>query len=269
MGEPIGIALLGAAGRMGREIAKAAKGRRDLQITQAVEHAESSFLGVDLGELDGEEKTGVVVSADLEAALNAANVAIDLSLPAATQEVIRAARATRTALVCGTTGLDENTLLAFDSAAADIPVLYTPNLSLGVAVTDALIRHAIEALGGGYDIEIVEMHHRDKVDAPSGTALKLAQTAADAAGIDPEKGLRHGRFGRTGVRPSAEVGVHAIRGGGVFGEHKVILAGKHDQIEIVHRASSRALFAEGALRVALFLHDKSPGRYSMADIFNQ
>ncbi len=267
MGECVRVALVGAAGRMGREITKVAKGRRDLQITQAVESVNSPSLGSDLGELNDEETTGVRVTDNLEVAFDAADVAIDLSLPVATLDVIRAARATKTALVCGTTGVDGTTLSAFDGAGADIPVLYTPNLSLGIAVTDTLVRQAIEALGEGYDIEVVEMHHRDKVDAPSGTALKLAETAALAAGIDPVEGLRHGRFGRTGVRSEKEVGIHAIRGGGVFGEHKIILAGKHDQIEIAHRASSRSLFAEGALRVALFLHDKSPGRYSMADIF--
>ncbi len=267
MGARVSIALVGAAGRMGLEITRAAHRLDTTQIAAAVEHRQSPALGKDMGELAGVGPSGVLIESDLEAAFQKADVAIDLSLPEATGWVIEAARACKIPLVCGTTGINSDSLAAFDAAANEIPVLYTPNLSLGVAVTASLVEQAVKALGPNYDIEIVEMHHRDKADAPSGTALALAKTAARSAGIDPESGLRLARAGHTGTRPTSEIGVHAVRGGGVFGEHTVILAGKHEQIEIRHKASSRTLFAEGALRVAVFLHNKPRGRYTMADTF--
>jgi 4-hydroxy-tetrahydrodipicolinate reductase len=263
---PISIALVGAAGRMGQEITRVAANRKDLRIGAAAEGVGSPDLGKDVGDLSGIGTLGVPIVDNLETAFDGADVAIDLSVAAATKNIIEAALATQTALVCGTTGLGDPILSLMDVAAERIPMLYTPNLSPGVAVLNALVEQASAALGSDYDIEIVEMHHRDKVDAPSGTALALAESAARGAGIDLEEALQVGRAGQVGKRPSSEIGVHAVRGGGVFGEHTVILAGKHERLELSHLAASRSLFAEGALRAAAFLAGKKPGRYTMADV---
>ncbi len=265
MSTPTTIALVGAGGRMGREITRAVMNHEDLQIVQAVERAESPVAGKDLGEVAGINTLGVPIGHDLMAAFSAADVALDLSLPGATGAVVLSARTANTPLVCGTTGLTDELIQAIDSAARDIPVLYTPNLSLGIAVMTTLVEQAVKGLGDGYDIEIVETHHRKKVDAPSGTALAIAEAAARAQDLFPKDSIRLGRSGRTGIRPQSEIGVHAVRGGAVFGEHTVLMAGQHERIEITHRAESRALFAEGALRAVRFLKGKRPGRYTMAD----
>ena len=262
----IKIALVGAAGRMGLEVTRAAARDRDMVIVAGIERTGSPALGKDLGELAGLGPSGITITDNLEQAGAKADVIVDLSLPTATASVVEGARLSKKALVCGTTGLRTEIIDLFDSAALDIPVLYTPNLSLGVAVTQRVMEQAINALGPGYDIEIVEMHHRHKGDAPSGTAVALAKTAALAKGLDPEKDLCFGRFGPVGQRRDDEIGVHAVRGGGVFGEHTVILAGEHERIEITHRASSRALFAQGALKAARFIHSKPAGRYSMVQM---
>ncbi len=263
---PITIALVGAAGRMGLEITRAAAKRNDLAIGAAVEGTGSPELGRDLGELSGIGTLGVPVVDNPLKAFSQVDVVVDLSVAAATQRIVEAALATNTALVCGTTGLDDSILSLIDDAAGRIPLLYTPNLSPGVAVLNALVEQACAALGKDYDIEIVEMHHRDKVDAPSGTALALAESAARGAAVNLKETLRVERAGQVGKRPASEIGVHAVRGGGVFGEHTVILAGPHERIELSHLAASRSLFAEGALRAAVFLSGKNPGRYTMADV---
>jgi 4-hydroxy-tetrahydrodipicolinate reductase len=269
MSEPLAIALIGAGGRMGLAIARTAADREDVRVVAAVEHGAHPRLGRDLGELAGAGPLDIALGDDLDGAARSARVIVDLSLPSATAQVIAAAVRHGTALVCGTTGLEPDALAALDDAAGTIPVLYTTNLSPGIALLGQLIAAAIPALGAGYDIEIIETHHRDKIDAPSGTALTLAHTAATAAGLDPEVALRHGREGRTGARPPDEIGVHAVRGGGVFGEHRVVLAGRHEQLVLTHRAASRALFAEGALRAAAFLAGKEPGRYTMLDVLGR
>jgi len=266
MSGPARIALVGAAGRMGLEIARAARDRDDIVICAAIEHAEHPALGRDLGELAGGGALGTTLADDLEDAAEQAAVIVDLSLPSATAKVIAAAVRHGTALVCGTTGLRGPELAAFAEAARRVPVLYTTNLSPGIALLNRLVAEAIPALGPSYDIEIIETHHRDKVDAPSGTALTLAESAATAAGLERDEALRHGRVGKTGKRSPAEIGIHAVRGGGVFGEHRVILAGAHEEVVLTHRASSRRLFADGALRAALFVAGRKPGRYSMQDV---
>jgi 4-hydroxy-tetrahydrodipicolinate reductase len=261
------VALIGAAGRMGLEITRAAGGRSDVTIAAAVEHSSFGGLGRDLGDLAGVGAFGVRLVGDIDGALEAVDVAVDLSLPSATGEVLAAARRHRTPLVCGTTGVDAAILLAFDEAAADIPVLHAANLSPGIAMLAALVEHAARSLGEPYDIEIVEAHHRDKVDAPSGTALLLADAAARGRGLD-EGAYIAGRSGHTGTRSRDEIGIHAVRGGGIFGDHTVVLSGRHERLELTHRAASRELFAEGALRAALFIHDKTPARYTMADVLD-
>lgn len=265
MSAPVAIALVGAAGRMGLAITRVATARSEVTIVAAVDHPSCGRLGRDLGELADVGELGVAVSADLGPALDRAEVIVDLSHPDAAASVIDAAVAAGLPLVCGTTGLNRETHAALDRAATRIPLLYTPNLSPGIAVMTSLLERAAMALGEGYDIEIAELHHRDKLDAPSGTALALARTAAAARGLDAAA-LRFGREGRPGQRPSGEIGVLALRGGGVYGEHTAILAGDHERLEITHRAASRDLFAEGAIRAVLYLKGQPPGRYTMADV---
>lgn len=268
MEKNIGVALVGAAGRMGLEIVRAAISESGVRVVSAIERPGSPARGQDIGDLAEIGSSGVLVVDSLEEGIDVkgVDVLIDLSMPGATSAVIKAARAARKPLVCGTTGLPAEAMQAFQSAALDIPVLYTPNLSLGIAVTRQLMELAIGALGAEYDVEIVEMHHRNKGDSPSGTAVVLAQCAAQAKGFSEENAFAYGRFGSVGARPRNEIGVHAVRGGGVFGEHTIILAGEHDQIEITHRASSRSLFAKGAMKAARFLHDKPAGFYTMAQM---
>ncbi len=265
MSKIVNIALVGAGGRMGLAIAKIIAGQPSARLAAAVERPNAPAVGQDLGALIGEPPFGVTVGDDLQGAARSADVMIDLSLPLATENVIAAAVAAKTPLLCGTTGIDEGLLRQFEEAAAEIPVLYATNLSPGISLLTALVEQATRALSAGYDIEIVEMHHRNKVDAPSGTALTLAEAAARGRGLDPGNALVNGRSGHTGIRSEDEIGMHALRGGGVFGDHTVILASQNERIELTHRASSRTLFAEGAVKAALFLAAQPPGRYTMKD----
>jgi 4-hydroxy-tetrahydrodipicolinate reductase len=263
-GDRVRACLVGALGRMGLEIARAAAGRRDIVVASAVERPGHPGLGSDLGAAAGIGASGVAVGSDLAAAISSADVVIDLSHRDTAAAVAGAAAAAKKALVCGTTGLEEAAVAEIERAATAVPVLYTANLSPGVAVLAELVRRAAAALRG-YDVEIVELHHRRKADAPSGTALMLAGEVRSGRGA-PDAALCFGRSGHTGERPAEEIGVHAVRGGAIFGEHRVILAGPNERLELVHTAESRALFAEGALRTALFLARAKPGRYAMSDI---
>lgn len=260
------ICLVGAAGRMGLEIVKAAAASKNAQIASAVENEQSPFLGRDVGELAGLGPAGVTIASDLAACAAECDVIVDLTLPIATASVVAAAEAAKKPLVCGTTGLTSAALSLFDEAAKTIPLIQATNLSLGVAVLSILAEEAAKLLDKSFDIEIVEMHHRNKVDAPSGTALSLADAAARGRGLDAEKALRNGRQGHTGVRSEDEIGMHALRGGGVFGDHTVIFASPAERVELVHKAESRALFAEGAVKAAVFLVGKKPGRYTMKNV---
>lgn len=262
-GGPVRICLVGALGRMGLEIARAAAPGTGVVIVSAVERPGHPGLGPDPGAAAGIGAIGVAVGAQLVPAIAVADVVVDLSHRDAAAAVADAAAAAGKALLCGTTGLDEAALAAIERASRAVPVLHTANLSPGVAVLAGLVRRAAAALGG-YDVEIVELHHRKKADAPSGTALMLAGEARAARGADAA--IVHGRSGHTGERPAGEIGVHAVRGGAIFGEHRVILAGPNERLELVHTAESRALFAEGALRAARFLARAKPGRYAMADV---
>ncbi len=265
MSDVVSIAVIGAAGRMGLEIARTVVARDDIEICAAVEHSGSPLLGADLGPVAGVKALGVKLGDDLIKAASKADVIVDLSLPEATAGVVNAAVETGTPLVCGTTGLNSATMDLINRAAKSIPLLYATNLSPGIAVMADLLQKAVQVLGEEYDIELVEMHHRNKVDAPSGTALTLANAAAEAASFDVSEFV-HGREGKTGARPPRVIGMHAVRGGGVFGDHTAILAGQNERLEITHRASSRALFADGAIRAARFLATADPGRYSMSDV---
>jgi 4-hydroxy-tetrahydrodipicolinate reductase len=255
------LAVVGASGRMGRAVVRLARDA-GFEIACAVGTTE---VGRDAGELAGIGPIGVAVEGAMEALVRAkCAVCIDFSTPAGTREVAETAARAGFALVSGTTGLDEPARGALDAAAAKVAVLWEPNMSLGVHVLGVLVRKAIELLGPDFDVEIVEAHHRMKVDAPSGTAVRLAEIARAAR--DDAATFVHGREGRPGARPRNEIGVFALRGGDVVGDHTVGLYGAAERLELVHRASSRDLFAHGAVRAAAWIAAKGPGRYGLADV---
>jgi 4-hydroxy-tetrahydrodipicolinate reductase len=225
----------------------------------------ASDVGKDAGELAGIGRTGVLVTSSLEAvAESQAAVVIDFSTPAVTALVAAVAARAGIAIVSGTTGLDTAARAALAAASAHVPVLSEANMSVGVHVLADVVKAAVRALGPGYDVEIVETHHGKKVDAPSGTALLLVEAAREARGDGAS--LAHGRSGRPGARPATEIGVHAVRGGDVIGDHTVHLLGAGERLELTHRATSRDVFAHGALRAAAWLDGKNPGIYTMRDV---
>jgi len=262
--EPVPLAVVGASGRMGRAVVRLAEGA-GFRVVAAIA---SDSVGSDAGELAGIGKLGVALTGDLAAiGASGAKVAIDFSHPGALSAVAAACASAGVALVCGTTGLDELGQRSLDSAATKVPVLWEPNMSVGVFVLSAVVKKAVEMLGLGFDVEVVEVHHKHKADSPSGTALRLAEVAIAAReGLGEGSQLKHGREGKKATRASTEVGMHAVRGGDVIGDHEVHLLGAGERIELTHRATSRELFAQGALRAAAWLVGKPAGRVSMATV---
>jgi 4-hydroxy-tetrahydrodipicolinate reductase len=258
------IALVGAAGRMGLEIVRVAAAQKDAFIAAAVEYEQHPRMGHDIGLLAGVGALHVPISADLLAAAADCDVILDISAASATARIIDAAMAHRKPLVCGTTGISDDILRRFDDAARVVPVIHTKNFSVGIAVLASLVATASRILGSRYDVEIIEAHHRRKVDAPSGTAEILADAVAAGQNIAGER--IYGRKGQTGERKAGDIGIHAVRGGGIFGDHTVVFAGDNERIEITHRVETRALLAEGAVRTALFIARATPGRYTMNDV---
>jgi 4-hydroxy-tetrahydrodipicolinate reductase len=257
------LAVVGAGGRMGQAILRLAREDGSIELVGASDAPGSPDVGRDVGEVSRLGVWGVVLSGSTEDALLGAEVCIDFSSPRATASVAQACARAGVALVSGTTGLQDDALQAIDEATKSIPVLWAPNTSAGVQVLAELVREAVARLGPGYDIEVVEVHHRRKVDAPSGTALRLVEAAREG-----RQGLTvvAGREGTPGARKAEEIGVLAVRGGDVIGDHTVHLLGDGERIELTHRATSRDLFARGALRAARFLLGKAPGRYTMRDV---
>lgn len=264
MSERVPLAVVGASGRMGRAVVRLAEGA-GFRVVAAIA---TEAVGTDAGELAGVGKLGVVVTSDLSAiGASGAAVAIDFSHPGALTLVAEACAGAGVALVCGTTGLDESGKKALDAAATKVPVLWEPNMSVGVFVLSAVVKKAVELLGLGFDVEVVEAHHNRKADSPSGTALRLAEVAIAARkGLGAASRLQHGRDGKKATRAIDEVGMHAVRGGDVIGDHEVHLLGNGERLELTHRATSRELFAQGALRAASHLVGKPAGRFSLADV---
>ncbi len=260
------VAVLGAAGRMGRAVLSCVLEAHDLKLTGAVTEPGDGLLGRDVGEVAGAPALGVPLTDDREQALHGAQVAVDFTLPSATEANLRACIASGTALVIGTTGLESRQMRAMESAAHEIPVVYSRNLSVGMSVFMELVARAAKALGDGYDVEIVETHHRHKVDAPSGTALALGERIAAARGRKLAELAVYARQGRIGPRVPGTIGFSVIRGGNVIGEHNVRFLGGEEQVEFVHEAQDRKTFARGALRAARWAAGQAPGLYSMADV---
>ena len=260
------LAVIGATGRMGSAVLRLIKGVKDIELVGACDSPDSPFIGLDVGDSAKVGSFGVALSADVGSALLSADVCIDFSSPVAFPAVARAITRTGVAWVCGTTGLGEETSVLVDHAAAKAPVMLSPNMSVGVQVLAELVTQAVARLGLEYDVEVVETHHRMKADAPSGTALRLVEAAKEA-----RHGLRTvtGREGKPGARLQDEIGVFAMRGGDVIGDHSVHLLGDGERIELTHKATNRDLFAHGAIRAARYLVGKPVGRYSMRDVIAQ
>lgn len=256
------VAVAGAAGRMGQAVIRLLA-ENGMQLVGAIEHGKSPALGKDAGEAAAIGTAGVEISQHLGSGLLGADCVIDFSHAASFTSILAAAASAKVALVSGTTGLDEKALAAVDEAAKQIPVLWSPNMSLGVVVLADLVRDAVRKLGPAFDVEIVEVHHRRKADAPSGTAKRLFEAAREG-----REGLRSiaGRDGMPGARTDDEAAVLAVRGGDVIGDHTVHLLGHGERLELTHRATNRELFARGAIAAARVIAEKPPGRYTMSDV---
>lgn len=259
------LALFGATGRMGLSITRLTENAPDVQIVGAVCAIDDPGLGRDVGELAGIGTVGVATTADLGSGLLGADVVIDFSTSAAAPILFMAAAREGVNVVSGTTGLGGAGLAALERAAQRVALLWAPNMSLGVQVLAELSEIAARRLGSAFDVEILEVHHRSKTDAPSGTARRLAE--AVRAGR-PELVDRFERAGDVGARKPEELGVFGVRGGDVVGDHTVLFLGQGERLELVHRASSRDLFANGALRAARFLAGKPKGRYAITDVLD-
>ncbi|MEQ8806389.1 MAG: 4-hydroxy-tetrahydrodipicolinate reductase [Rhodospirillales bacterium] len=260
------IGIVGCGGRMGRMLIETVMATADATLAGGAEQPGSPFIGQDLGLLVGSETVGAVVMNDTRALFDASDVVIDFTVPAATAAHAALAFETATAMVIGTTGLTADQQTIVQGAAETAAIVQAGNMSLGVNLLVGLARQAAELLGPDYDIEVVEMHHKHKIDAPSGTALMLGKAAAEGRGLDHDEAAVMSREGHTGPRPDGAVGYATLRGGDVVGDHTVIFAGPSERIELTHRASSREIFARGAVRAAMWCDGRGPGLYSMRDV---
>ncbi|MDC0238346.1 4-hydroxy-tetrahydrodipicolinate reductase [Gammaproteobacteria bacterium] len=251
---PIGVAINGAAGRMGRMVAQAIADENDLSLVLALERSDSEFLGQDAGLLAGIGEVNVPLVTQVDKMT--VDVLVDFSVPAATLNVLEKAVIEGFGMVIGTTGFDAAGLRNIEAAAETVPIVMAPNMSVGVNVAFRLIETAAAILGDSVDIEIHEMHHRQKIDAPSGTAVRMGEIVARTLGRDLEQEAEYGRVGETGERTQQAIGFHSARGGDVVGDHTVTFAGKGERIEITHRAQSRSNFAAGAIRAVRFVANK-------------
>jgi len=254
---------------MGRAVLNLVLDDERAQLVSAVEQKGCPQLNQDIGAFIGRsEKIGVVVTDSLEQALTNAQVVIDFTVPQSTRALLSVCAQKKIPVVTGTTGLDDACQKAIDDLAEVVPVVAAPNFSVGVQVLLHLAARATALLGPDFDIEIVETHHRKKVDAPSGTALRLLDAVSEARGVDPKKAAVFGRSGKAGARTKEEIGVLALRGGDVVGEHTLLLAGPGERVEITHRSHTREIFARGAIRAAYWVEGKKPGRYDMTDVLD-
>lgn len=262
----MGLVVVGAGGRMGQTLLRLVAETPGARLAGAIERAGSPALGKDAGELAGLGSLGVVITDDPLPAFAKADGVLDFSTPAATVEFAGYAAQARIAHVIGTTGCSADDDARIKAAARHATIVKSGNMSLGINLLSVLVKQAAAALGSDYDIEVLEMHHRMKVDAPSGTALLLGQAAADGRDISLSDNSVRSRDGHTGARPQGSIGFATLRGGSVIGEHSVIFAGGGERIVLSHHAEDRALFARGAITAALWARGKKPGLYSMLDV---
>lgn len=262
---PIPVAVSGAAGRMGRMLVSAITRADDLRLTAAVDHPDAPENGADAGELASLGQLGVPIMGNIEE-LADFEVLVDFSVATATLDKLDFCTANGKALVIGTTGFEDAGLEAIRRAAERVPIVMAPNMSVGVNVTFKLIESAARALGDDVDVEVFEAHHRHKIDAPSGTAVRMGEILADTLNRDIATDAVYGREGITGERERRTIGFHSLRGGDIVGEHTVTFAGTGERIEITHRAGSRENFAAGAVRAVRFVVGQRPGLYGMDEV---
>jgi 4-hydroxy-tetrahydrodipicolinate reductase len=260
------LVVAGAGGRMGRTLVKAIADNKDCALAGALEDARSPLIGWDAGVLAGMPENGVKLSSDAGALLEKADGIIDFTAPVATVAFAAQAAALGKVHIIGTTGLSAADDAKIKDAAAKAVIVKSGNMSLGVNLLAALTKRVAKTLDNSFDVEILEMHHNQKVDAPSGTALLLGRAAAEGRGIDLDKHKVASRDGHTGARKVGDIGFAVLRGGSVVGEHSVIFAGPAERIELVHKAEDRMIFARGALHAALWARTQKPGLYSMMDV---
>ena len=264
--ESITVAIIGAAGRMGRMLVQAVDAESGMKIAAAVEREDHPHVGMDAGMLAGIGEIGIRIDGGLDRALAESDVCIDFTLPAPTVEHVLACRSHRRAMVIGTTGLSQEQIATLEDAAAEIAIMHAPNMSVGVNLCFKLLDVAARALGDTVDIEIIEAHHRNKVDAPSGTAVRMGEIVAGALGRNLADCAVYGREGHTGIRDRRTIGFETIRAGDIVSEHTVMFAGEGERIELTHRGTSRANFAAGAVRAARWIVHRPPGLYDMQDV---
>ena len=264
------VAVTGAAGRMGKTLIEAINQAEGAVLSAAIVEPTSSLIGADAGELAGQGKLGVQLSGSIKSVVDDFDLLIDFTAPEVTMQNLAFCEANAKKIVVGTTGLNAEQKQRLQNASTNTAVVFAPNMSVGVNLCFKLLEIAAKALGddGGYDIEVIEAHHRHKVDAPSGTALRMGEVVADALGRDLSQCAVYGREGQTGPRSAKEIGFETIRAGDVVGDHTVLFATEGERIEITHKASSRMTFAKGAVRAALWLADKPKGLFDMQDVLS-
>ena len=260
------IAIAGAAGRMGRVLTRIVHETEGLEVAGGIEPKGSASVGADMGELAGVGALGVKITDEPLPLFTKVEGLIDFTVPKATLALAELSAQARIVHVIGTTGIDKEGEDKIRAAARHARIVKSGNMSLGVNLLAALVRKVAATLGPDFDIEVLEMHHKHKIDAPSGTALLLGQAAAEGRKLELAKSSVRSRDGHTGARPEGHIGFATLRGGSVVGEHTVMFAGPDERIELTHKAASRDLFARGAVRAALWAKDKKPGLYSMADV---
>ena len=259
------IAIAGATGRMGKMLIEAVLNCTDAELVGALEHDSCPLLGEDAGAFLG-KKTGVAITSDIAKALSSAEFLIDFTRPEGTMAHLAVAQKTGSKMIIGTTGLSLEQIDSLKKASANLAIVFAPNMSVGVNATFKLLEIAAKMLNEGYDIEIIEAHHRHKVDAPSGTALRMGEVIADALGEKLDDVAVYAREGHTGERTAGSIGFATIRGGDIVGDHTVLFAGEGERIEISHKSSSRQSYAQGSLRAARFLQGQNSGLYDMQDV---
>lgn len=262
----ITVGIAGAAGRMGRALVRAAAEHGQLKVAAAWERPGEAHVGQDAGVVAGLNPLSVPIADHPQAAFQNCQVLIDFTAPEATLALVAAARGKSSALVIGTTGLTPQQLEQVRAAGAVVPLVYATNYSLGVNLLWALARQAAAVLGPAFDAEIIEAHHNQKKDAPSGTAVTLLEAICQGRGLDPKRHACYGRQGLTGARPQDQVGVHAVRGGDIVGDHIALFAGPGERLELRHQLHTRDTLARGAVRAAAWIHGQKPGCYGMADV---
>ncbi len=260
------VAIAGAGGRMGRRLIEACAQYSDLKLAAAVEFTNHATIGSDASVVAGLQPSGVKIKDDMAGATRESDVLIDFTLPNVTETNIKLCRRHDCKMVIGTTGLSEEQHAMIREASEDIAIVFAPNMSIGVNICFRLLEIASKVLGDSSDIEIIEAHHRHKVDAPSGTALRMGEIVADSLGRDLKECAVYGREGHTGERDSQTIGFETIRAGDIVGEHTVMFASEGERVEITHKASSRMTFASGAARAASWLAQHDKGLFDMQDV---